>query len=85
MTTSINSRLDEMIAELKSHGLKAETIVMGKGICIQWLVEISRDKPFTQKKSGKWKLSHSGIPVVVCESGILEVVPNAKALLSRGE
>ncbi len=77
----ISEEIDAMICDLKSRKLKPEYIVMGKNICMRWLVETTQGQEFVMKKSTRYDFTHNGIPVVVCESEILEVLPNAKAVL----
>lgn len=78
----ISREIDLMIHDLKSRKLKPEHIVMGKNICMRWLVESTQGQDFVMKKASRYDFTHKGIPVIVCESEILEVLPNAKALLS---
>lgn len=77
----INEEIDAMIRDLKSRKLKPEYIIMGKNICMRWLVETTKGQEFVMKKAPRYDFTHNGIPVVVCESEILEVLPNAKAVL----
>ena len=78
----ISEEIDAMILDLKSRSLKPEYIVMGKNICMRWLVETTQGQEFVMKKTPRYNFTYDGIPVVVCESEILEVLPNAKAILS---
>jgi hypothetical protein len=75
-------KIDGMIAELESAGLKPEYVVMGRNYCADWLKEMSRQGDFQMTPGArKYRFTYRNIPVVVCESGILEVVPNAKEML----
>jgi uncharacterized protein YgbK (DUF1537 family) len=79
---NINDEIDQMIEDLKRRKLKPEHIIMGKNICIRWLVESTQGAEFIIKKAKRYDFTHKGIPIIVCESEILEVLPNAKAVLS---
>jgi len=71
-----------MITGLKRRRTKPEYIIMGKNLCMSWLVEqSSQGKGLALKDPKKYAFRHRGIPVVVCESEILEVVPNPKHVL----
>lgn len=78
----VTETLDAMMAELKRAGRAPEHVVMGKNLCMQWLAE-QAGSGSGLKLHGvrKFKFTHRGIPVVVCESDILEVVPNPKDML----
>jgi hypothetical protein len=79
---NVNDEIDQMIDDLKRQKLKPEHIIMGKNICIRWLVESTQGTEFILKKAKRYNFTHKGIPIIVCESEILEVLPNAKAVLS---
>jgi len=71
-----------MIADLSRKKQKTEYIIMGKSYFYKWIIEITKEGSLTldpDKKSQKYK--HKNIPVIVCESEILEVVPNVMYLL----
>ena len=78
---TIVEEMNAMIEELREKGLKPEHIVMGKEICVRWLVESAQGTDFTFHKVKKYNFLFQKIPVVVCESPILEVLPNPKYLL----
>lgn len=81
---SIVRAIDQMIDELKEKKTPPEYIIMGKNYFFKWVVEISRENTIdleSQKK--KYKFTHKNIPIVLCESEILEIVPNAKFLLKE--
>ena len=80
---SISEELDQLIGELKKQKMKPEHIVMGKNLCMQWLVESTQGTDFILRKAKKYDFTHQGIPIIVCESEILEVLPNAKDLFAR--
>lgn len=79
---SIVHAIDIMIDELREKKTPPEHIIMGKNYFLKWVVEISREQKIDlepQKK--KYKFTHRNIPIILCESEILEIVPNAKFLL----
>ncbi|HOP31092.1 MAG TPA: hypothetical protein P5120_16410 [Spirochaetota bacterium] len=79
---SIVRAIDQMIDELKEKNTSPEHIIMGKNYFYKWMVEISHDHTIDlepQKK--KYKFTHKNIPIIICESEILEIVPNAKFML----
>ena len=79
---SIARALDQMIDELKEKKTPPENIIMGRNYFEKWIVEISREQNITlESGKRKYRFSHRDIPVIICESEILEVVPNAKFLL----
>ncbi len=78
---TIVKEMDMMIKDLKKRKMKPESIIMGRNICITWLKELSRSGDIEFHKANKYNFKHKGIPIVVCDSDILEVVPNAKYLL----
>ncbi len=81
---SVSKKIDLMIQELEKLAQKPEYIIMGKNFCMDWLREIARSGVDLQfRKSKKWNFKHRSIPVIVCESDILEVVPNSRFLLSE--
>ncbi|HOP63217.1 MAG TPA: hypothetical protein PK358_00885 [Spirochaetota bacterium] len=79
---SIVHAMDLMIDELNEKKTPPEHIVMGKNYFYKWIIEISREHNIDlepQKK--KYKFNHKNIPIIICESEILEIVPNAKHLI----
>lgn len=79
---NILHNLDSMINELDKARTPAEYIIMGRKYFHEWMIEISRTGNIsfnTNRK--KYKFSYREIPVILCESDILEVVPNAKFML----
>ena len=80
---SIVNSIDAMISDLSRRKQKPEYVIMGKNIFYKWIIEITREGnlEFDQGKKNH-KYNHKGIPVIVCESDILEVVPNAKHMIS---
>lgn len=79
---SVVRLIDSMMAELNGKKLKPEYVIMGKNYFYKWIIEITREGNISfdpGKKSHKY--SHKNIPVIVCQSDILEVVPNAKYML----
>lgn len=75
-------QLDRMINELEKSRTPAEHIIMGKKYFYDWIVEISREGIISfNKNKKKYKFSYRDVPIVLCESDILEVVPNAKHLI----
>ncbi len=82
----VTERIDRMIDELKRSGRKPESIIIGKNDCIAWLAEqAASGSKLTLLKARRYDFSHRGVPMVVSESDILEVVPNAKYLLVEQE
>jgi hypothetical protein len=79
---SITADLDKMIDALEKAGTPAEHVIMGRMYFYEWITEVSRGTGimFDFKKK-KYKFEHRKIPVIVCDSEILEAVPNAKFLL----
>ena len=74
--------LDRMINELEKSRTPAEHILMGKKYFYEWMVEISRTGSISfNPNKKKYKFTYREIPIVICESDILEVVPNAKYML----
>ena len=74
--------LDRMINELEKSKTPAEHIIMGQKYFYEWTIEISRTGNIsfnTNKK--KYKFTYREIPIILCESDILEVVPNGKYML----
>lgn len=83
MAAGIIRSIDAMIAELLKKKQKAEYIIMGKNYFYQWIIEITREGNLALEPAKKnHKYSHKSIPVIVCESNILEVVPNARYLVN---
>ena len=81
---SIVRALDQMIDELNEKKTPAENIIMGRNYFEKWMVEVSREHNITlEPGKKKYKFHHRDIPVILCESEILEVVPNAKFLLGE--
>jgi hypothetical protein len=74
--------LDRMIEALKEAGTPAEHIIMGKTCFQEWIRDMARTGEIViDPAKKKYRFTHRNIPVIVCESDILEVVPNAKHLL----
>jgi len=81
---SVVKDLDTMIDEMHKRGVKPENIIMGKQYFYQWIVEITRTGDLTfEPEKRSYRFSHRDIPVIVCESSVLEVVPNAKFLIEQ--
>jgi hypothetical protein len=78
---NITKQLDARIAELEKRKQKPEYIIMGRNLATRWLIEVSRQGLMELNDVKKYRFSHNGVPVIVCESEILEVVPNARHLL----
>ena len=79
---SIVKQIDSMISELGRRKLKPEHVIMGRSYFYKWILEITREGSLALDPGKKpHKYSHRNIPVVVCESEILEVVPNARYML----
>jgi hypothetical protein len=75
-------QLDRMINELDKSRTPPEYIIMGKKYFYEWVVEISREGDISFNKNKKiYKFSYRDIPLVLCESEILEVVPNPRYLI----
>ncbi len=77
----VTKTIDKMIAELIKSKTPAEYIIMGKKYFYDWIIELTRTGDITLSDSKKHKYSHKGIKIIICESDILEVVPNPKYLL----
>jgi len=77
----ITTQIDQLIEELKKRKQKPEHVVMGKNIATEWLIEMSRQGLIELHEAKNYRFKHRGVPVIVCESEILEVVPNARHLL----
>jgi len=78
----VTGYIDKMIDELEKSGTPAEHIIMGKKYFYEWIIELTRTGDITlEKNKKKYKFTHRGIKIIVCESEILEVVPNSKYLL----
>ena len=76
------SYIDKMIAELEKNKTPAEYIVMGKRYFYEWMIEQTRTGDISlEKNKQKYKFTHNGIKIILCESDILEVVPNPKHIL----
>jgi hypothetical protein len=74
--------MDRMIDALKDAGTPAEHIIMGKICFREWIREMARTgEIIIDPAKRKYRFKHRNIPVIVCESDILEVVPNARHLL----
>lgn len=79
---SVCQKIDLMLDGMTAEHIKPEYIVMGREYCAEWLRELARQGDIEMKPGAKkYKFSYRNIPVIVCYSGILEVVPNAKELL----
>jgi len=78
----ITKSIDQMIANLEKAKTPAEYIIMGKNYFYEWIIELTRTGDITfEPGKKKYKFSHRGIKIILCESEILEVVPNPKYLL----
>lgn len=74
--------INKIITELEKAGTPAEYIIMGKKYFYEWIIELTRTGDIAlAKNKKKYKFSHNGIKIIICESEILEVVPNSKYLL----
>lgn len=79
---SVVRSVDAMINDLSKKKMKAEYVIMGKNYFYKWIIEITREGNLTIEPGKKnQKYTHKNIPVIVCESDILEVVPNARFML----
>jgi hypothetical protein len=75
-------QLDRMINELEKSRTPPESIIMGKKYFYEWMIEITREGNISfNKNQKKYKFSYRDVPIVLCESEILEVVPNARYLI----
>lgn len=80
---NVTGYMDKMISELEKAGTPAEHIIMGKKYFFEWIIELTRTGEITlEKNTKKYKFTHQGIKIIICESEILEVVPNSKYLLN---
>ncbi len=78
----IAGTIDKMMNELEKAGTPAEYIIMGKRYFYEWIIELTATGDITLEKNKKnYKFTHRGIKIILCESDMLEVVPNAKHLL----
>jgi len=76
------SYIDKMIAELNKAKTPAEYIIMGKRYFYEWMIEQARTGDISlEKNKKKYKFTHNGIKIILCESDVLEVVPNPKYML----
>ena len=73
--------IEKMITELNKAKTPAEYIIMGKKYFYEWMIEQTRTGDISLEKNKKYKFTHNGIKIILCESDILEVVPNPKYLL----
>jgi hypothetical protein len=74
--------IDKMIAELNKAKTPPEYIIMGKKYFYEWMIEQARTGDISlEKNKKKYKFTHNGIPIILCESEILEVVPNPKHII----
>jgi hypothetical protein len=74
--------IDKMITELNKAKTPAEYIIMGKRYFYEWMIEQTRTGDITlEKNKQKYKFTHNGIKIILCESDVLEVVPNPKHML----
>ena len=79
---SIIKDIDSMINVLLKAKQKPEYVIMGKRYFYQWVIEITREGTLKLEPGvKKQKYHHKNIPVIVCESEILEVVPDVKYML----
>ena len=78
----ITSAVDKMIDELEKNKTPGEYIIMGKSYFYDWIIELTRTGDITlEPNKKKYRFTHRGIKIIICESEILEVVPNSKYLL----
>jgi hypothetical protein len=78
----VTGYLDKAISMLEEAGTPAEYIIMGKKYFYEWIIEMTRTGDIAlEKTKKKYKFTHKGIKIIICESEILEVVPNSKYLL----
>ena len=78
----VKDYIDKMINELEKSGTPAEYIIMGKKFFYEWIIELTHTGDITlEPNKKKYKFTHNGIKIILCESEILEVVPNPKYLL----
>jgi hypothetical protein len=76
------SYIEKMIVELNKANTPAEYIIMGKVYFYEWMIEQTRTGDISlEKNKQKYKFTHNGIKIILCESDILEVVPNPKHML----
>lgn len=74
--------IDDMISGLNKLKQKPEYVIMGRSYFYKWIVEITREGDIKLEPGKKpHKYHHKNIPVIICESEILEVVPNAKYMV----
>ncbi|MCL2156139.1 MAG: hypothetical protein FWH53_10780 [Leptospirales bacterium] len=74
--------IEKMITELDKAKTPAEYIIMGKKYFYEWMIEQTRTGDISlEKNKKKYKFTHNGIKIILCESDILEVVPNPKYIL----
>ena len=76
------SHIDKMIAELNKAKTPAEYIIMGKRYFYEWMIELAGTGSISlEKDKKKYKFTHNGVKIILCESDVLEVVPNPKYML----
>ena len=74
--------IDKMISELNKAKTPAEYIIMGKKYFYEWMIEQAHTGDISlEKNKKKYKFTHNEIQIILCESEILEVVPNPKYML----
>ena len=74
--------IDKIISELNKAKTPAEYIIMGKKYFYEWMTEQAATGDISlEKNKKKYKFTHDGIQIILCESDILEVVPNPKHML----
>ena len=78
----VTDYLDKVISEMEKAGTPPEHIIMGKKYFYDWIIELTRTGDISlEKNKKKYRFTHKGIKIILCESEILEVVPNSKYLL----
>jgi len=78
----VKDYIDKMINELQKSGTPAEHIIMGKKYFYEWIIELTRTGDIAlEPHKKKYKFTHNGVKIILCESEILEVVPNSRYLL----
>jgi len=74
--------IDKIITELEKAGTPAEYIIMGRKYFYDWIIELTSTGDITlEPGKKKYKFTHNGVKIIICESEILEVVPNSRYLL----
>ncbi len=78
----ISQYLDKTISAMQKAGTPAEHIIMGKKYFYDWIIEQTRTGEISLNSGRKkYGFTHGKVKIIVCESEILEVVPNPRYLL----